>query len=106
MLGLILIYFIGKAFFDLAGEYNKSEWGFAILGIISYYFGTFIGGIILVMIGTFTGSDFFETSHRIILSLLSMPFGLLVCWIFYRILSSEWKYKSGKNSVGDDVSLR
>jgi hypothetical protein len=35
MLGLILIYFVGKAFYDLAGLHGKSQWGFAILGIVS-----------------------------------------------------------------------
>ncbi len=35
MIELVLIFFVGKAFYDLAGRHKKHQWGFAILG--SYY---------------------------------------------------------------------
>ena len=34
MLGLVLLYWIGKYFYKLAEEYDKSKWGFAILGLV------------------------------------------------------------------------
>ncbi|TDN87659.1 hypothetical protein DET49_111107 [Salegentibacter sp. 24] len=37
MLGLLLLYWIGKYHYRLAGEYDKSQWGFTILGIVAYY---------------------------------------------------------------------
>ena len=39
MLGLVLLYWIGKYYYKLAEVYNKSQWGFAILGIVVYYAG-------------------------------------------------------------------
>ena len=50
MLGLILIYFIGKRFQDLAKTYDNHKWGFAIAGVATYYIGTFIAGILIVFI--------------------------------------------------------
>lgn len=47
MLALILIYFAGKAFYDLAGKHGKHQWGFAILGVASYYGGIIFGGFLL-----------------------------------------------------------
>jgi branched-subunit amino acid ABC-type transport system permease component len=94
MIGLLLIYFIGKAFYQLAHDYDKSRWGFAILGILSYYAGTFIGGVILGLIGALTESNFVETQPSLVLSLICVPFGLLICWIFYKILVSQWNKKA------------
>ncbi len=90
MLGLFLLYFIGKAFYQLAFEFEKNNWGFAILGIITFYAGTFIGGIILGIIGLLANSDFMETMPNLALSLLSLPFGLLACWGLYKILENRW----------------
>lgn len=90
ILSLLLLYFIGKAFYELAHDYNKSRWGYAILGIISYYAGTFIGGAVLAIIGLLAHSDFPRNQPKIILGLMAIPFGLLGCWLFYRILVGVW----------------
>jgi len=100
MLGLFLIYFIGKSFYQLAHDYDKSRWGFAILGIVSYYAGTFIGGMILAIIGLIANSNFVETMPHIVLSLIAVPFGLLFCWGFYKILENQWDKPS--KSINND----
>ena len=91
MISLLLIYFVGKAFYDLAHKYKKSEWGFAILGVVSYYFGIIMCSFILGFITAFTGSDFVATTPRIVLGLLSIPIGIFSCWGLYSILKSEWR---------------
>lgn len=88
MLGLLLIYFIGRAFYRLAHDYNKNNWLYAILGIVMYYVGTFFGGVVIAI---FFGEDFFETQSSIVQSLVAIPFGLLFDLIFYLILESVWK---------------
>lgn len=93
MIGLLLIYFIGKAFYELAFDYNKSKWGFAILGVLSYYAGTFLGGVVLAIIGIVTNSDFPQNQPGLLLSIMAVPFGLLACWGFYKILVSVWNRK-------------
>ena len=52
MLGLLLLYWIGKYFYKLAEAYDKSKWGFTILGIVVYYAGIVVLGLILGAIAT------------------------------------------------------
>ena len=94
MIGLILLYFIGKSFYDLSEKHKKSKWGFAILGIITYYAGTFIGGILLALISLLSESHFADTLPKIVISLLCIPIGLLSCWGLHSILKSSWSKKA------------
>lgn len=97
MLGILLIYFIGKAFYDLAQEHNKNKWVFAILGVVSYYGGTIIAGVSFALLAELGVTDFFIELPEFGLSLLAIPFGILTCWAFYKILSSNWSNQSREN---------
>ncbi|MCH9660612.1 MAG: hypothetical protein K0U54_06845 [Bacteroidetes bacterium] len=92
MLGLILIYFIGKEFFKLANAYNKSKWGYAILGVISYYAGTVIF-VLAAVFGSewFGDGTFLDTTSEMGLSLMAVPFGGLTCAGLYFLLRHLWK---------------
>jgi hypothetical protein len=90
MIGLFLLYFIGKTFYNLAHEYDKQRWLYAILGVISYYAGTYIGGILLVIILEFAAPGFVDSTDDIVLGLIIMPFGLLACWGLHTILKKKW----------------
>jgi hypothetical protein len=48
MLGLVFIYFIGRYYYKLAENHNRSKWGFAVLGVATYYGGTFAAGALLL----------------------------------------------------------
>ena len=91
MLGLVFIYFIGKVFYALADRYDKSQWGFAILGIVSYYFGIFFGGMIIGVIYEFGLSRSVEDVNEMLLGFMCVPFGALACWGLYKILENRWK---------------
>ncbi len=106
MIGLLLIYFIGKSFYSLAVKYNKSKWGFAVLGILSYYLGTFIAGIFMGLIDLFAGTSI-TLLPTIAIGLIALPFGLLSCWGLHGILKSQWnkKPKLTENSLLDDNIL-
>lgn len=91
MFGILLIYFIGKRFYQLADLYKKNGWGYAILGVISYYAGTFLGGLILAILWNSFSSNSMEEFPNIGLSLLVVPMGLLACWGFYKILETQWE---------------
>jgi hypothetical protein len=95
MLGIILIYFIGKPFYDLALHHDKSRWGFAILGVVAYYVGTFVMGIILGILSPET----IETMNNLLLGLIALPLGLLFAWILYKFLENKWS----KDSSNDDT---
>jgi hypothetical protein len=99
MLGLLLLYFLGKKFYELAHEYNRSRWGFAILGVASYYAGVFIAGVGFVLLGAYIGA--FSNLPDIVISLLSIPFGLLAAWLLYRMLERSWI--NAQESTDSDV---
>lgn len=102
MVGLILLYFVGKAFYDLAGLNNKSGWLYAILGVGSYYAGLIFGGL-LIAIGyeLFVGS--IDDVNDTLLSFLALPIGVLACWGFFRILKSRWEKKETVTGSTEEV---
>lgn len=92
MLGILLIYFIGKRFYDLAEEFNQNKWLFAILSIIVYYAAGFLFGVVLgIFILVFEWD--FDLENNFGINLLAIPAGLLADWIFYVILENRWKKK-------------
>lgn len=102
MLGLILLYFVGKAFYQLAHEHDRSPWGFAILGVVSYYAGLFIGGIIIAIAYELFAEQSVESVNEILLSVMALPIGVLSCWGFYQLLKRSWS-KAAANTLSEDV---
>lgn len=98
MLGLLLLYWIGKYFYKLAGEYNKHQWGFAILGIMVYYSGIVLFSIIIGIIAELVSPGFFDTTNETLLGIVMLPFGILSCYILYKYLEKTWE----KNNPNPD----
>jgi len=90
--GLILIYFVGKAFYNLAEQHGKSVWGFAVLGVLSYYAGLLLGWFGIGVAYAIMSWDIEETND-ILLSFVALPVGVMSCWGFYKILQSQWSKK-------------
>ena len=90
MLGIVFLYFIGKYFYKLAEEYNKNKWLFAILGVVVYYAGIFLGGIILGLLDVLIGFNF-DWDNNLALGLIAIPFGMGSAYLFYYILKKQWK---------------
>lgn len=90
MLGLVLIYFIGRAFYQLAEAYGKHQWGHAILGVVSYYGGTIIAGIVMFVIYDLSSLGSIDEMNEMALNLMAVPFGLLACWGVYKLLERRW----------------
>ncbi|MCA0237023.1 MAG: hypothetical protein LCH81_11625 [Bacteroidetes bacterium] len=101
MLGILLLYFIGEKFYKLAASFEKSQWGYAILGIVSYYVGTFIFGVLLYIGVDAMGGNAEEELNSTAVSVIAVPFGLLSCYALYMILKKNWE----KNSVEDSEVL-
>lgn len=109
MLGIFLIYFVGKKFADLAEIYEKSKWGYGILGVASYYMGTFLAVMAYIIYLELFTDQFFEDANETAINLLSIPFGILACWGTYKLLEANWKknkkIKSDHYKVLDDDFL-
>ena len=91
MLALVLMYWIGKYFYKLAEEYNKSPWGFAILGIVVYYGAIVLSGLIVGIVMALTSPETLDNFNETLLSFLLLPFGILSCYLLYKYLEKTWK---------------
>lgn len=104
MLGLLLVLFIGKHFYDHAFDHDKSPWLYGILGIVAYYAGSFIGGIILALVFEIMGSTPLEERSTWNLTLIALPFGIAACWAFHKILEKRWiKEKMDSEDLIDEI---
>ncbi len=104
MLEIIAVIFIGKYFFKLAETYEKSKWGYAILGIVTFYATVFITGFIYAMF--YISSNPYATEDdisTIVITLLSIPIGLGVTYLLYYLLEKSWKknFTNEKPSIDD-----
>ena len=90
MLGFVFIFYIGKFFYKLAEKFDKNKWLFAILGIVVYYVGTFIGGVVIALTNII--SDFeVDWENNLVLGLIALPFGISAAYLFYYILKKQWE---------------
>jgi len=94
MLGLLLIYFIGKYFYDLAAKFGKSKWLFAIIGIVTYYGGTILFGVVLGVYAALTNSSTILGLGDLALTLISIPVGIIIAWGLYTLLKNQWQKKT------------
>lgn len=96
MLALIFIYFVGKAFYDLAGKHGKNQWGFAILGVASYYGAIFAAGFIIAIIAEIGFTEHLDW----IVPVMTIPIGLLSCWGTYQFLKRSWSKPADRSEAG------
>lgn len=91
MLGLLLIYFIGKSYHKLAAEYDKSKWAFAVIGIVTYYAGTFLFGILLGITIELMNPGWIDGVSEFALGVMAIPFGLGATAGLYFLLKRIWE---------------
>ncbi len=91
MLGLILLIFIAKPFYQMAEERKKNKWLFAFFGVAAYYSGSFMGGVVLVVVFNLFGWAAINEFSDIQIGLMALPFGLLSCYGLYKGLEKKWK---------------
>lgn len=101
MVGLILIYFVGKAFYDMAERNDESKWLYGILGVASYYGGIILGGLLLGILMEAGVLPFLADLGDTMLGLVCIPFGVLLCWGFYNYLKKSWLKKSTTSNNSD-----
>lgn len=103
MLGIFIIYWIGKRYYTLAHDYENSPWPYAILGVVVYYVSQFIVGITIGLtlphlVANDSGSSFST------ISILGILGGVLVWWIVYELIKRNWekKYFAEYQDTSDD----
>lgn len=102
MLGLLLVYFIGKQFYQLAFQHDRNAWGFAILGVIVYYGVTFLAGMLFAYAYLEFGNGTIESGTELLLTVLTIPVGILGAYILYKTLEKNWS-NSKPDSLNSDI---
>lgn len=90
MLQILLFVFIGKQFSKLAETYNKKKWLYIILGIVSYFTGELIGGLILGSFDALLGWNI-DWDNRLLMSVIGLPFGLATTYLFHYLLKRNFE---------------
>ena len=90
MIGLLLLYYIGKLFYDLAQTHDKNKWLFAILSIVIYYAGLFIGGILVAIISQICFNYNSQNLNSMLIGIMALPVGILFVWLFHKFLIKKW----------------
>jgi hypothetical protein len=94
MVALVFIYYIGKAFYDLALRHDKNNaWAYAILGVFSYYATLILGACLMVFALTFWSPETLVGMSENSVGLMGIPFGLLGCWGSYHYTQKRWENK-------------
>ena len=102
MLGLILIYWLGKKFYTLADDFDKSKWGYAILGVVVYYAGIIVFAIALGIIIEIASPGYLDNTNERLIDLACLPFGLLSSYLLYKNLDKNWKKNDPRNNNSID----
>ena len=92
MLEIAIVILIGKQFYDLAKRYEQNlAWVYFIVGIVAYYGGAFLGGVLLGLYGVLVGVDPLLSLNNFQLILIFLPFAAFCCWGTYQLLKKKWK---------------
>ena len=101
MIGLVCLYYIIKSYSGLAREYNKKRWLYVILGILSFYGGALLFGLIYIVYAEITGNYGFYELDDFIIELIVFPFCLATCILFYMLLRHIWSRKDVITTLDD-----
>ena len=105
MLALLLLYWIGKYFYELAGVYEKSQWGYAILGIVVYYGGIVVFSFGIGIITEIVSPGAIGSIDDTVLGIMMLPFGILSCYLLYKYFEKTWKKNKPVNELDDIGTL-
>ena len=107
MLGIFLIYWVGKKYYDLAIKHNRSKWGYTFLGIGIYYFAQIIFSISLYFIFPEKMENIdYQTENKF--GYLAITVGVLVWYVLYLYLKKrlgkvEITLEDDIESIGKDL---
>jgi len=109
MFGFLFIYWIWKAFSNLAIDYSKNKWKYFFIGLLSYYGITLLSGVIyVIIIAIINGIDALDDNsyYSSGIDFIFALFGGLGCYGIYKYLESigqkerELSRKEGIESIG------
>lgn len=119
MVGIIPLIILGRIFYKLAQEYNKSDWGYAILAVITYLITMFGSALALAFVKIVQSggidAEVIAKDNEMLINILSTIVGVVCCIILYYFLKNRWQkeeantideiYKIGSNDSDENHSV-
>jgi len=107
MLGILLIFFIGKHFYKLAEQFNQNKWLYAILAVVIYYAAGVVYVVVLAVLDDLFGFGI-DWDNAIALEYLAIPIGLAADYGFHILLKKKWEksviiIKDEIQDIGKDI---
>lgn len=94
MLAIIILIAVGRQFYELAKKYEQQyAWVYAILGVVSYYVGGVVGGLILLILSEILGIVSIDDISDLSITAISIVLGVISCWGFFQLLKASWRKK-------------
>ena len=90
-MNFIIIATLGKVFHDLAKDFEKKQWLFAILGVVFYYVLFFLLNIFLGFISV--TNEGFPIRSITLIGYAAMILSLIFSLIFYMMLKKRWEHE-------------
>lgn len=90
----IFLFYVGFYFYRLAENHKKNKWVFAILGLITFFFGNFL---YVLYFRLFNGEDVDELTFPKV-GEKSFLLGFIFAFILFQILSTVWNSKKRKRN--------
>ncbi|MEZ4792996.1 MAG: hypothetical protein R2783_05920 [Gelidibacter sp.] len=89
MLEIVIVFLIGKYFYKLAEEFDQSKWLYAVIGVLTYFAGAFIAGVILFFVDLQFDMGV-NWENTLLLTLLVLPFAVATCYLLHYLLKRSW----------------
>lgn len=106
MLGIILIIFMARQFYNLAADYNKNKWLWAILSIVIFYGVQFIASIIYILAFVRYEEEMQPWSSQYIINLLvSLLTSIAAAYFLYRYLKNKWELEEDMPTNDNNLNL-
>jgi len=103
---MIAVIVVAIVFSNLAAKYDKSKWGYGLLGVVTYFGSTFVYGVIYALI--YVMNNPYATEEEIeggwTLQLTAIGVGIVSSYILYYLLERNWKKDNEKDRTNiDDI---
>lgn len=104
MIGILIAIFVGRAFYQLAHEHNRSKGGYTVLGVGIYLAAQFLFAFVLGIVLALTGNlDLVDggIGGQLLISILAILIGGGITLLVYRSLKKNWE--SNPNQIDSDI---
>lgn len=106
MLGLLLLYWIGKYYYKLAEAHAKNKWGYAILGIVMYYACAVASGFLMGIFIELIWPGAVESINEFLFGLMLLPFGIAGTYLLYYYFKRSWERQASQLGVEELSSVK